>query len=201
MLDLKRQWFKSEENFIGKTLGKLPITPNQWTISSLFVALLGLYFVINFNFLAVFISFLIAGILDFIDGSVARAKNMSTNIGAYLDTFLDRCVEGIMLLGFLFLPLPTIFLPSYVWIFLSLLGSLTTTYAKAAAIEKGLTNKEFKGGLLTRGERIILISIAFIFLIFSQYYYATIVIIVFALLSIFTSFQRFFSAVKRNRII
>ena len=198
MLDLKREWFKSIERFIGKTLGRLPITPNQWTLLSIVFALIGLYFTINFNFLLALISFFISGILDFIDGSVARAKNMSSNTGAYIDTIVDRYIEGIMFLGLLFISLPTIIFPSYIWIFLALFGSMLTTYTKAAAKEKELVKLELKGGLMSRGERLILIFLIFILLILSQQYLATIIIIIFAALSNFTALQRFFSAIKKD---
>lgn len=198
MLDLKREWFKSIERFIGKTLGRLPVTPNQWTLLSVVFALIGLHFTINFNFLLALISFFVSGILDFIDGSVARAKNMSSNTGAYIDTIVDRYIEGIMFLGLLFVSLPTVIFPSYIWIFLALFGSMLTTYTKAAAKEKGLVKQELKGGLMSRGERIILIFLIFILLIFSQQYLATIIIIIFAILSNLTALQRFFSAIKKD---
>lgn len=198
MLDLKREWFKSQERFIGKTLGKMPITPNQWTVLSIIFALAGLYFTINLDFLWAFIMFFVAGILDFVDGSVARAKNMSSNTGAYIDTVVDRYVEGIMLLGLFFVQLPEIILPASVWIFLALFGSIVTTYAKAAAKEKDLVNQELKGGLMSRGERIILIFAIFILLIFSQAYIATIILIAIAVLANFTALQRFFSAINLN---
>jgi len=199
MLDLKREWFKSEERFIGRTLGKLPITPNQWTTLSIIFAFAGLYFIINFDFVSAFAAFFIAGILDFVDGSVARAKNMSSNTGAYIDTVVDRYVEGIMLLGLFFISLPEIILPSSVWIFLALFGSIVTTYAKAAAKEKELVDQELKGGLMSRGERIILIFMIFILLAFSQAYIATIILIIIAVLSNFTALQRFFSAIEKNK--
>ncbi|MDD3032399.1 MAG: CDP-alcohol phosphatidyltransferase family protein [Candidatus Pacebacteria bacterium] len=199
MLDLKREWFKSEERLIGRTLGKLPITPNQWTCLSVVFALVGLYFTINLSFVLAFVMFFFAGILDFVDGSVARAKNMSSKTGAYIDTVVDRYVEGIMLFGLLFVTLPEILIPAYAWVFLAIFGSIVTTYAKAAAKEKDLVNQELKGGLMSRGERIILIFAMFILLAFSQAYIATIILIVIAVLSNFTALQRFFSAINLNK--
>jgi phosphatidylglycerophosphate synthase len=136
MLDLKREWFKPQERFIGRTLGKLPITPNQWTFLSIVFALIGLCFVVNFNFFLALLFFLISGVLDFVDGSVARAKNMASKTGAYIDTIVDRYVEGIMFMSLLFVSLPVIMVPASVWICLSIFGSIVTTYAKAAAKEK-----------------------------------------------------------------
>lgn len=199
MLDLKREWFKSQERFIGKTLGKLPITPSQWTITSVLFALLGLFFVIKANFVLALIMFFMAGVLDFVDGSVARAKKMASNTGAYIDTIVDRYVEGIMFMSLLFVSLPIIGVPAYVWVCLAIFGSIITTYAKAAAKEKDLVLKELKGGLLSRGERIILLLILFTLLIFSQYYVATIILIIIAVLANFTALQRVFSAIGLNK--
>ena len=148
--------------------------------------------------LAIFF-FLIAGFLDFVDGAVARYKNLSTKVGAYLDTICDRYVEGILLLGMLFLPLPKVFLPSQVWIFLILFGSVLTTYAKAAAKEKDLVSQELKGGLLSRGERIILLLVSLLSGIFDPgYFLMTYILILIAALTNFTAIQRIYSAIKLN---
>ena len=133
--------------------------------------------------------------MDFVDGAVARNKNLSTKKGAYLDTVFDRYVEGILLLGFLFLPLEQIFFPSYVWIFLILFGSMMTTYAKSAAKEKELTQKELKGGLMSRGERTIFYLIAMASGI-TCLYSMSLVLILMAVLTNLTAIQRIFSATK-----
>jgi phosphatidylglycerophosphate synthase len=199
MLDQKRELFRGLEKGAGKFFSFFPITPNQWTLISVLFGFGSLYFLIKENFLLTIFFFLIAGFLDFVDGAVARYKNMSTKVGAYLDTICDRYVEGILLLGLLFLPLPKIFLPSRVWIFLILFGSVLTTYAKAAAKEKDLVNQELKGGLLSRGERIILLLASLILAIFDpSYVLMTYVLILIAILTNFTAIQRVYSAIKLN---
>jgi len=96
--------------------------------------------------------------------------------------------------------LPTIGLPAYAWIFLAIFGSIVTTYAKAAAKEKELVNQELKGGLLSRGERLILIFIALILgLIYPDYIFTTYFIILIAVLSNFTAIQRIYSAISLNK--
>jgi len=201
MLDTKRHWFKDLEKIVGKIFGSLPLTPNQYTYLSGVFALIGLFFMIQENIILAIISFLIAGGLDFVDGAVARAKNMSSKVGAYLDTVFDRYVEGIMFLGILFLPLPYFIIPGYAWVYLAIFGSVVTTYVKAAAKEKDLVNQELKGGLLSRGERLILTFIALILgIIYPDYLYMTYVIALIAVLANFTAIQRFVSAVSKNRI-
>ena len=156
----KREKFEGIALAIGRIASKLPFTPNQITLLSLIVAIISAYFLINRDFLVAALSFLIASLLDFVDGAVARATNKATKIGAYLDTIADRYVEGLMLVAMLFLPFPKIFFEAKIWIFAVLFGSLLTTYAKAAAKEKGLVAEgELKGGLLERSERVALLFV------------------------------------------
>jgi len=198
MLDLYRNSFKKWEKKVGEIFSFLPISPNQYTLISIFFAIFSFYFLIKQNLILAIFFFLIAGFLDFIDGAVARYRNISTKIGAYLDTICDRYVEGIFLLGMLFLPLPKVLLPAYVWIFLILFGSILTTYAKAAAKEKELAEQELKGGLLSRGERVILFLITLILGIFNFTWMIYLLILI-AILTNFTALQRINSATRLNR--
>ena len=200
MLDTKRHWFKDLEKLIGKIFGALPLTPNQYTYLSGIFALIGLWYMIQENLIWAIAFFLIAGGLDFVDGAVARAKNMSSKVGAYLDTVFDRYVEGIIFFGMLFLSLPIVLIPGYAWVYLAIFGSVVTTYIKAAAKEKDLVNQELKGGLLSRGERLILIFIALILgVMYPDYLYMTYVVAIIAILANFTAIQRFHSAVSINK--
>ncbi len=199
MLDTKRHWFKPIEVIIGKTFSLLPVTPNGYTYLSGVFALIGMYYMIMQNLGLSIIFFFIGVFLDFIDGAVARNRNVSTKVGAYLDTIFDRYVEGMIFFGLLFLPLPNIWLPAYVWLFLVIFGSLITDYAKAAAKEKGLVDYELKGGILSRGERLILIFIALILsLIYPNFIYTTYIIIFMAIFTNITAIQRAYSAIKIN---
>jgi len=199
MLDLKREIFKGLEKKVGSLFSLLPLTPNQWTLCSFVFALITLFFLIKNNLILALLFFLVAAFLDFVDGAVARFKKEATNRGAYLDTIVDRYVEAMIFIGFLFLPLPDILLPCKVWIFLCFFGSIITTYSKAAAKEKELANKEIKGGILSRGERIILISLSMLVGIFSLTGMAYLLII-FALLSNLTAVQRINLALKGDNL-
>lgn len=200
MLDTKRHWFKDLEKLVGKIFGALPLTPNQYTYLSGIFALVGLWYMIKENLIWAIVFFLVAAGLDFIDGAVARAKNMSSKVGAYLDTVFDRYVEGIIFFGMFFLSLPTFIIPGQAWVYLAIFGSVVTTYVKAAAKEKDLVNQELKGGLLSRGERLILIFIALILgVIYPNYLYMTYVVAVIAILANFTALQRFHSAISINK--
>jgi len=195
MLSENREKFKKIEIKTGEFFSKLGLTPNQYTLISLFFAILALYFLIKIDLILALIFFLLATILDFIDGAVARFTQKATKKGAYLDTISDRYIEGIILLGFLFLPLADFLLPAKVWIFLALFGSFLTTYSKAAAKEKEMVTEELKKGLLGRGERVILIFLAMLLGIFNLSF-VIYPIIILAIFSNITAFQRIYLALK-----
>jgi len=191
VLEEKREKFRELSQKTGEIFSKLGLTPNQYTLISLFFVLISFYFLINRNLILALIFFLISAILDFIDGAVARFTKKATKRGAYLDTISDRYIEGIILLGFLFLPLTDFLLSAKIWIFLAFFGSLMTTYSKAAAKEKELVSEELKKGLLGRAERIILISLAILLGIFNLSWLIY-PIIVLAIFSNITAIQRIF---------
>jgi len=195
MLEEKREKFKKIENIVGKIFSKLGPSPNQYTLNSIAFGIFCFVSLIFRNFILALIFFLISAILDFVDGAVARYSGRVTKAGAYLDTISDRFVEGLIFLGLLSLPLPKFIIEAKYWIFLAFLGSLMTTYAKAAAKEKELVAQELKKGFFGRGERMILLSITFFLGIFNQ----NLMIYPISLLAIFsnlTAIQRIILALK-----
>jgi len=200
MLDTKRHWFKGIEKMVGKLFGSLPLYPNDYTVFSGIMAVFACFSISRGDLIVGIVFFLIASILDFVDGAVARHKKMSTKMGAYLDTIFDRYVEGLILFGMLFLTFPVILLPGSAWIFLILFGSVVTTYAKAAAKEKELVNQELKGGMMSRGERLILLFLALVLgVVYPDHEYMLVVLIIIAILSNITAVQRVWSAISQNK--
>ena len=195
MLSENREKFKRIEIKTGQFFSKFGLTPNQYTLISLLFVVISFSFLINLNLVLALIFFLLAAFLDFIDGAVAKFAKKETKKGAYLDTICDRYVEGIILLGFLFLPLADFLLSAKVWIFLALFGSFLTTYSKAAAKEKGLIEIEMKKGLLGRAERIILIFLAMLLGIFNLFWIIYPIVIL-AIFSNITALQRIYLALR-----
>ncbi len=190
MLDTHRNWFKNLELQTAKIFKKLPLSPNQYTLLSVAAALVMAYFVISGGYIWALVFFAAAAILDFIDGAIARAKNLATAKGAYWDTIADRYVEAIVLFGLLFVNLPDFYLPSCAWIFLALFGSMMTTYAKAAAGEKKLTATEVKGGLMSRAERLIAYGAILILLILGLKEWVIVMLAILGVLTNLTAIQR-----------
>jgi len=195
MLDQHRDWFKSLETATASVFAVFPLTPNNYTALSIISAIICAYFLIQNNYWPAFVFFIVAGMLDFIDGAVARRKNLSSNRGAYWDTIADRYVESILLFGLLFAGLPDFYLSACAWLFLTLFGSTMTTYAKAAAKEKGLPGAELKGGLMSRAERSFLLAVIIVFLNYNKWL-AVALIALLALLSNLTAGQRILRALR-----
>ena len=198
MLEQKRKSFKDLERIIGEIFSKLGLSPNHYSILSLLFALWSLYFLARINLILALVFFLIAIFLDLVDGAVARLTKKATKQGAYIDTICDRYVEGIALLGFLFLPLPDVFLPSEFWISLAIFGSLMTTYSKAAAKEKELVTEELKKAFMSRAERMILISLSMVLGVFN-FSLMIYPIIILAFLSNLTVAQRIYLALNPGK--
>ena len=173
---------------IGKVFSKF-LTANQYSGLAILMALFYFRFMVANNLKIALIFLFAASFLDFVDGAVARKTNTASPKGAYLDTILDRYVEAMVLLGFLFLPLPLIVFPSHIWILLALFGSLMTTYAKAAGKEKEILKTELKEGFAGRGERMILEFLAVFWGIFNLQW-TLYFIIALAVLSNITAIQR-----------
>jgi phosphatidylglycerophosphate synthase len=96
--------------------------------------------------------FLLSGILDYMDGRLARFQNSATAAGAAFDSILDRYVDFAMLAG-----LAWYFRGTWVlaFVLLALLGTSLVPYvrAKGEALKVPISN-----GLMQRPERLFLIS-------------------------------------------
>jgi phosphatidylglycerophosphate synthase len=196
MLEEKREVFEKITEKTNKYFSLIKISPNIFTLSALIFAIFSFIFLVKKNLILASLFFILAITLDWIDGKIARATKKITKVGAYLDTIIDRYVEGVVLLGFLFLSLPSFLLPSSVWIFLALFGSFQTTYSKAASKEKGLKYKKIKFNLAGRAERVILIALSMILGIFNLYL-TTYLIFILAIISNISALQRIYFIIKK----
>ena len=100
--------------------------------------------------------YLIAGMLDLLDGVLARASGKPTRFGAFLDSTLDRASEGVVLaaIGYRFAVEGSAIDAGIV--VLALLGSFLVSYVRARA--EGL-GAECRVGIATRAERVVLIGL------------------------------------------
>jgi phosphatidylglycerophosphate synthase len=190
-----RQMFEDISVKIGVVFSKLGLSPNQWTMLSIIPAFVALYFLVNSQFLLAAVFFIFSGFLDMVDGAVARVMGKVTKLGAYLDTMMDRYVEALIILGLLFVSLPEFIIPASAWLFLYFMGSMLTTYAKSAAKEKEIVDKELKGGILERAERLLILFVGILLAILDKTY-LTYVLVLLAILTNVSAIQRAYIAKK-----
>jgi CDP-diacylglycerol--glycerol-3-phosphate 3-phosphatidyltransferase len=102
--------------------------------------------------------FLVSGIVDTLDGGVARAKGQVTRFGAFYDSTLDRVGDGATFMGiavYYLLAVPDSV--SYrelaiIICMVAIIASLLVSYARARAEGLGI---DCKVGLVQRAERIV----------------------------------------------
>jgi len=77
----------------------IDVTPNQMSILSAFIGMLSLPLYILNNPVLAGILVQVSSVLDGVDGELARARNMVSRRGRFLDACLDRYTDFIILAG------------------------------------------------------------------------------------------------------
>jgi CDP-diacylglycerol---glycerol-3-phosphate 3-phosphatidyltransferase len=133
------------------------VTPTLLTISSLLLMLVS-GFVLSQNHLIIGgIFLLLGGLLDGIDGPLARVTNRTTKFGAFLDSICDHCGDFALSLGLLWLFLNSKASTEVVLLFVALFGSMLGSLVRSRAGMVGIETKDV--GLVTRLERSLLLLI------------------------------------------
>jgi phosphatidylglycerophosphate synthase len=129
------------------------VSPNAVTSASLALCgVTGITAALGHLPLAVWL-YVFAGILDVLDGRLARHAGKQTAAGALFDSVSDRWGELLVFAGYAW------FLHDSYWVlavFAALGGSTMVSYTRARAEGLGLTS--IKGGLMQRAERIVLVT-------------------------------------------
>jgi CDP-diacylglycerol--glycerol-3-phosphate 3-phosphatidyltransferase len=138
---------------------RMGLRPNLLTAISVFVLLAAsaCYAVAELRWGAVLL--LASGVLDLLDGKVARRGGMATQFGAFIDSTMDRLGEGMLFTG---LAVYLIHTSGQRWPVVGLLlcfGTLTASflvsYTRARAEGLGLDGRV---GIATRAERLVLLA-------------------------------------------
>ncbi|MEO8448915.1 MAG: CDP-alcohol phosphatidyltransferase family protein [Gemmatimonadota bacterium] len=102
---------------------------------------------------------LFSGIVDTLDGQVARRGGMVSKFGAFYDSTLDRVGDGVTFIGIAayLLSLPHLQYPVFTAVacMIAVLSSLLVSYARARAEGLGV---DCKVGLVQRAERLLAIG-------------------------------------------
>ncbi len=132
---------------------RLRVAPNVLTFTSLLVCA-GAGIAIALGFLATGAwLYVFAGLLDILDGRLARATGQQSRAGAFLDSVADRWGELFVFSGFAWLLHDSPWLPAVMF---AVAGSVMVSYTRARGEALGV---ELNGGTMQRAERIALVAI------------------------------------------
>ncbi|MHA1505777.1 MAG: archaetidylinositol phosphate synthase [Candidatus Asgardarchaeia archaeon] len=155
---LLNRWKKKIEKFfnpIGKALSKTPISPDTLSLLGFLSMLSAVYFIYLGNLSMGVLFILLSGLLDLMDGLVARMKGKVTKFGGVLDSILDRYSDAVLYIVLIYGGYV-----SEIWGLLALIGSLLVSYSRARIEAVGV--KMSGVGFLERPERLLIITISLI---------------------------------------
>ncbi len=145
---------------------RLGITPNHITVIGFILNLLAVVHLLNYfdwtdiqygdNLIGFGIILGFAGLMDTMDGRLARLYNMKSRFGAFFDSVIDRYSEFVMFLGLiLYFQLFDNQL-GIILSFVALIGSIMVSYARSRAEALGV---DCSVGFMQRPERIVFIGV------------------------------------------
>jgi CDP-diacylglycerol--glycerol-3-phosphate 3-phosphatidyltransferase len=138
---------------VARPLVSAGVSPNHITVAGMLLSLAaGIFLAAGAIFWGGMLLWA-SGLMDPIDGTVARLSGKVTRFGALFDSTLDRYSEFFIFFGLMFYFKSGRML---IVVMLALLGSIMVSYIKARA--ESLGQKEFRG-LMQRPERIILLIV------------------------------------------
>jgi archaetidylinositol phosphate synthase len=199
MLTKLKQRVQLQLTSVAKSIHKLGLSPNHVSLLGIIFAVLSAVIYWQWEFHPFFLLLapllmLASGLLDALDGAMARLYGEATNFGGFLDSLLDRYSDAVILCGIILGGLTEIS-----WGLAALMGSLLVSYARARAEAAGVKMETV--GLAERAERIVLLALAS----FIAFFWVEALcwgVLVLAVLTNLTVIQRaiyFYNASKRKK--
>jgi CDP-diacylglycerol--glycerol-3-phosphate 3-phosphatidyltransferase len=148
---------------VGRGLARSGVTPNQITYFGVGVQIAVAVLILQGRLLAAGLVGILAGISDFLDGAVAKARGTPSKFGAFLDSTTDRLSDALYFvpLAWLYGVAPDIAERDEPWVaaisLAALVFSFLVSYAKARAESLGY---ECNVGIAERAERLIVLILA-----------------------------------------
>ena len=154
------EWFKKAFvrllNPVVDALVRRRVHPNIISTIGFLVTLVGASIIFARALFVGIVVVLIGGMMDILDGRVARETNLASKFGSFYDSTLDRISEIVVYFSLYayFRPLPNFWWVGYV-VIAAMVGSLMVSYTRAKAEALGV---DCKVGLMQRAERVVLLG-------------------------------------------
>jgi len=182
MLTRLRQRISKYLEIVGIKLYRCRLTPNAITLIGLFLSMLCPVAAFFRELVFVMVLMLLSSLADVMDGALARAFGRVTKFGSVLDSFSDRVSEFMFFYSLVLLGI------RIELTLIALSVSFLVSYLRALGEKFGIKMEGV--GLLERGERLILLLIAFIGILVHLDIIANISILLLILLGCITVIQR-----------
>ena len=145
---------------IARPLARAGVSPDSITYVSLLFALFAFISLPLTQLQVLFATLVfITGLLDGVDGAVARMNDSATKAGGFTDSVIDKVAETLILAGIaLAFPNTTLLgLSVSMWALIAVFGWLLTSYTRARAEGFGVSDLDI--GLGGRSERLLTLVI------------------------------------------
>ena len=158
MLTKFKQNVQSKLTSVAKALHTIGLSPNHVSVLGIILAVLSAItywqWALDPALLIVApLLMLASGLLDALDGALARQYGEATAFGGFFDSLLDRYADSIILCGIILGGLTEV-----AWGLAALMGSLLVSYARSRAEAAGVKMESV--GLAERAERIVFLALA-----------------------------------------
>jgi CDP-diacylglycerol--glycerol-3-phosphate 3-phosphatidyltransferase len=158
--DRMRVVFKGVLDPVGAFFNHLGIYPNTMTLLGLAGNIIGAVLIALGYMTLGGIIVLVMGLIDTLDGTMARLRGMPSEFGAFVDSVTDRYSELVIFAGLLYYFLQKGDWLSSLAIYIAAGGSVLVSYVRARAASLGMDTKV---GFLSRFERYLVLAPSLIF--------------------------------------
>ena len=169
--DLVREQLEKALTPVARVLLRFNVTPNQVSIVGVLFTLAAAALIISDSMVLAGVIYIVAGTVDLLDGILARLSKSVSGFGAFLDSTLDRVSEGVIFSAIAYRFVLEGSAVDASLCVLALLGSFLVSYTRARA--EGL-GAECKTGIVTRGERVVLLAFGLLSGLLSEMIYVLI---------------------------
>ncbi len=133
------------------------ITPSQLSLAGLALAILAGAFAAADDGPAAAAAILVSGLLDSLDGELARASGCETRFGAFVDSIADHYGDFALYAGIVWQSIRLGNEPAVLLTFAALFGSLVGSHIRSRAGMLGIETRDV--GVFTRAERILVLFV------------------------------------------
>ncbi|MDF1566603.1 MAG: CDP-alcohol phosphatidyltransferase family protein [Spirochaetaceae bacterium] len=160
-----RKYLQKAFDVMARPLIAAGLSPTQVTLAAALLGLAGCAFTLQgtfpFRMAAIGIGALSA-LLDILDGTVARATDRSSPLGAFLDLVLDRIVEAVFIMAYAY-AFPITIWPAMVFLTLVIINFSAFLLAGSLFPNTGKKSLHYEGGLVERTETFLLFGLMLVF--------------------------------------